>query len=85
MKASTSLDDGLHGHTVEHAADAEVGVGLRDLDVTLETPAGTPRVAHYEVVQVCFVVVSPADSLDGVVDSSGAGGIVVDTFVVLAE
>jgi hypothetical protein len=29
--------------------------------------------------------VSPADSLDGVVDSSGAGGIVVDTFVVLAE
>ena len=79
------MDDGLHGHTVEHAADAEVGVGLLNPDVALFTPAGTPRVAHDEVVLVCCSFVTPPDSLDCVVDSCEAGGIVVDPGLVGAE
>jgi hypothetical protein len=47
-----SNDDGLHGYTVEHPADAKVGVGHCDLHVALVSPIGPPRVAHDEVVKV---------------------------------
>jgi hypothetical protein len=54
-----SNDDGLHGDSVEHSADAEVGVVHSDLDVALVAPLGAPTVTNDEVVLA--ILGAPAD------------------------
>ena len=77
--------DWLHGDTVEHPTDAEVGVGHCDLHIALISPCGAPRVAHDEVLKFGSVVVSPANSLHSMIHFGRASGIVINSRFVLSE
>jgi len=54
-----------------------------DFDVTVVTPAGTPRVSYDPVVFAILVTIT--DHSDGVVDLSWAFGVVKDTAAVHLE
>jgi len=77
--------DGLHGNSVEHSTDAEVGCGLSNLDVTLVTPLGTPWIADDEIVLTRSIIVSPADCLHGMIDCSRASVIIINAWSVATE
>ena len=79
MLKNISNNDGLHGYTVKHAADAELCIGHSDLHVALVAPVGTPRVPHDEVVNILSIIVAPANSLNGMINISRAGCIIIDS------
>jgi hypothetical protein len=51
----------------------------------LVSPIGPPRVAHDEVVKILGVVMSPANSLNGMINLGRAVGIIINSLFVTSE